>query len=339
MSVAETPTTVHVQHNPQQQLLITSAIGAVLLLAGLGFIFSGLPMLWSNAWDSLFADYPDMLKNVFLSDALLILIELLVIGGLAYAAYVGLQKSTQPGVRAGMFFMAVYTFFVLWLAAWLGDRIAKNIEESGVGYGILAVIVLALVGGLGYVYLKVPGCLQFFEKVEHQGWFHGLSYKGNQGVRVRRGTIVGVLAIGGCGIYTMVTHGYFGSARPDVSNDWSWPLPYEANKYLFLMFQVHLVAPIVLALLLFWVAWRVVNIPPFADFLIATEAEMNKVSWTNRKRLVQDTIVVLTTVFLFTAFLFVVDVIWIKVLSMPGIQVLLVDIKGEQEKQQQKAQW
>ena len=33
------------------------------------------------------------------------------------------------------------------------------------------------------------------------------------------------------------------------------------------------------------------------DFLIATEAEMNKVSWTTRKRLVKDTIVVLVTVF------------------------------------------
>jgi hypothetical protein len=37
--------------------------------------------------------------------------------------------------------------------------------------------------------------------------------------------------------------------------------------------------------------------------------------------------------------LFVVDVIWIKVLSAPGIQVLIVDLKQEQEKQQQKAQW
>ena len=42
----------------------------------------------------------------------------------------------------------------------------------------------------------------------------------------------------------------------------------------------------------------------------------------NRKRLGQDTVVVLVTVFLFTGFLFIVDVIWIKVLSAPGIQVL-----------------
>ena len=66
---------------------------------------------------------------------------------------------------------------------------------------------------------------------------------------------------------------------------------------------------------------------------------MNKVSWTNRRRLVQDTIVVLTTVFLFTTFLFLVDVLWIKILSAPGIQVLMIDTRAEQQKQQEKAQW
>ena len=42
---------------------------------------------------------------------------------------------------------------------------------------------------------------------------------------LRRGTIVGVLAVGVCGIYTMITHGYFGSARADVANDWYWSVP------------------------------------------------------------------------------------------------------------------
>src|SRR5438046_9914901 len=104
------------------------------------------------------------------------------------------------------------------------------------------------------------------------------------------------------------------------------------------MFKVHLVLPILMGLALLWVSWRVVNWPTFADFLIATEAEMNKVSWTTRKRLVQDTIVVLVTVFLLTAFLFVVDIIWIKVLSNPWFQVLHVDLKAEQQKQQEKSQ-
>ena len=79
--------------------------------------------------------------------------------------------------------------------------------------------------------------------------------------------------------------------------------------------------------------------PTFADFLIATEAEMNKVSWTNRKRLVQDTVVVLVTVFLFTMFLFVVDILWIRILSAPYIEVLLYDPREKQQQQQETAKW
>src|SRR5262249_16330336 len=78
-----------------------------------------------------------------------------------------------------------------------------------------------------------------------------------------------------------------------------------------------------------WLAWRVVNYPVFADFLIATEAEMNKVSWTTRRRLVQDTIVVLTTVFFLTIFLFIVDVLWFKILSNPYIGVVRIDTTSQ----------
>src|SRR5262249_12755484 len=156
-----------------------------------------------------------------------------------------------------------------------------------------------------------------------------------QGVRVRRGTIMGILAVGARGIYTMVTHKLFGSegayqewnwvilnADPQVtvpfSNDGYWVIPFT-NSLLCLrrMFKTYLTMPLRFCALLFWFAWRVVNIPVFADFLIATEAEMNKVSWTSRNRLWQDTIVVLVTVFLFTGFLFFVDVLWIKILSAP----------------------
>src|SRR5262249_23212154 len=35
--------------------------------------------------------------------------------------------------------------------------------------------------------------------------------------------------------------------------------------------------PLVLLGLTIWLAWRIVNLPTFGDFLIATEAEMNKV--------------------------------------------------------------
>jgi len=56
--------------------------------------------------------------------------------------------------------------------------------------------------------------------------------------------------------------------------------------------------------------------------LIATEAEMNKVSWSTRRRLYQDTIVVLVTLAIMTLFLFVVDMFWGWLLSRSIVGVL-----------------
>jgi preprotein translocase SecE subunit len=89
--------------------------------------------------------------------------------------------------------------------------------------------------------------------------------------------------------------------------------------------DVKFTVPLLLAVGALWLAWRLVNFPVFADFLIATEAELNKVSWTTRKRLVQDTIVVLVTVILFTVFLLCVDIVWGKLLASRWIGVLRYD--------------
>jgi preprotein translocase SecE subunit len=94
-----------------------------------------------------------------------------------------------------------------------------------------------------------------------------------------------------------------------------------------------------LAGLCLWLAWRVVNLPPFADFLIATEAELNKVSWTTRRRLIQDTVVVLTTVVLLTLFLFAVDVIWSILLSWKPIGVLKVGDPTQQVLEKKGESW
>ena len=68
--------------------------------------------------------------------------------------------------------------------------------------------------------------------------------------------------------------------------------------------------PLILIAATLWLAWRVVNYPVFADFLIATEAEINKVSWTSRRALFRDAIVVLVSLVLVTIFLFFVDLFW-----------------------------
>ncbi len=82
--------------------------------------------------------------------------------------------------------------------------------------------------------------------------------------------------------------------------------------------------PLLLLALTFWFAWRVVNLPVFADFLIATEGELNKVSWTTRRRLFQDTIVVLVTLILLAFYLFAMDQVWLHVLSWKPIGVIVL---------------
>ena len=68
--------------------------------------------------------------------------------------------------------------------------------------------------------------------------------------------------------------------------------------------------PAALAAALGWIVYRVVQFPPFADFLIATEAEMNKVSWTSKDDLYRATTVVLMTVLILALYLLVVDWVW-----------------------------
>jgi preprotein translocase subunit SecE len=77
--------------------------------------------------------------------------------------------------------------------------------------------------------------------------------------------------------------------------------------------------PATFAAILGWVVFRIVHFPPFAEFLVATEAEMNKVSWTSKDDLIRATTVVLTTVVLMAVFLFVVDTLWTFILRMIGV--------------------
>ena len=148
--------------------------------------------------------------------------------------------------------------------------------------------------------------------LEDAGWLEAKFYKRNQGIRVRRLTILGLLLLFGSGIYTMVHNNVIGQ------HDWTVTIPF-ANVTVTLLPDLQFTLPIIFTVLSIWFAWRVVNFPMFADFLIATEAEINKVSWTPRARLFQDTIVVLITVIIITVFLFVVDIFWGWSLSRIGI--------------------
>ncbi len=77
--------------------------------------------------------------------------------------------------------------------------------------------------------------------------------------------------------------------------------------------------PSVIGVVLAWLTFRILQYPPFVEFLIATEAEMNKVSWTSREDLKRATTVVLVTVLFMAVFLFGVDWVWMNLLQLIGV--------------------
>jgi preprotein translocase subunit SecE len=77
--------------------------------------------------------------------------------------------------------------------------------------------------------------------------------------------------------------------------------------------------PALVGLVFGWIIFRIVQYPPFVDFLIATEAEMKKVSWTSQDDLYRATTVVLVTVVLMSVFLFGVDWVWSNLLQLIGV--------------------
>jgi preprotein translocase subunit SecE len=86
-----------------------------------------------------------------------------------------------------------------------------------------------------------------------------------------------------------------------------------------------------------WIVFRIVNWPRFADFLIATEAEMSKVSWSSWPELKRATQVVLVTLFLLALFLLGVDVVWSRMLQMIG--VLRLGEEAPASKEQSLLNW
>lgn len=373
MAVVEQETLEQMPRSRHLQLGLSSLLGAALLLFCLGFVLGGLSSMWDALLESIrqtrvqeavaaalaegnarAADITAITESIdqnipavmneFLSGALLLILMIGVGTGIAIFIRQLDRASAQPGLRAGVVFGALGLYVFLGLTTKLGWAMAP--AEADEFNLVNVVITVLIVAAMGFVLLWLftrPGFSRWLVRIENQGWFHAISYKGNQGVRVRRGTIIALLAVGVCGIITMVSHGSLGSGRYGANN-WIWEIPFttaagRASLYLPLMHQIHITIPIILALGSLWIAWRVVNWPAFADFLIATEAEINKVSWTTARRLKQDTLVVLVAVFLFTTFLFVIDLLWIQVLTHPWVHVLQVDVRGEVQKQQEKTQW
>lgn len=120
-------------------------------------------------------------------------------------------------------------------------------------------------------------------------------YKPNQGRLVRQFTFFGVAILAAFGCITLANGPLGVSAKP-----------------------VQVGVPLAVWVVSCWVAYRGVNIPRFADFLISVESELEKVTWPLRQEVIQATVVVLVTMFFLGAFLFVVDLVWQQLFSLVG---------------------
>ncbi len=77
--------------------------------------------------------------------------------------------------------------------------------------------------------------------------------------------------------------------------------------------------PLALAFVGLWAAFRAVNFPAFADFLIGVEAEMSKVSWPSRQELLRSSVVVVIMIVSLSFLLYIYDFIWATLLWSIGL--------------------
>lgn len=119
-------------------------------------------------------------------------------------------------------------------------------------------------------------------------------YKRSQGKIVRQTTCVSIWVVVAIGAWRLYYTGSLADFGP----------------------QVNYGLPALLLVIGFWLGYRIVNYPVFADFLIAVEAEMNKVSWPSRAELVRSSIVVIILIFGLTVVLFVYDILWHRLLQL-----------------------
>jgi preprotein translocase SecE subunit len=237
-----------------------------------------------------------------------LLTQVVALGALIWVGRRLLGANPPKGVHGGIFLViswAIAIFFI-WRAVALNVDGTPGMIVSGVVAAVLVLLALRNLTG--------PTGERWSVGLEEQGWFSTASYKRSLGQRVRRLTMLGIILIGGSGVYSLMFQGV-------LPENWTLAMPFDLHPVTLLTGAKYAI-PLLLMGLTLWVAWRAVNVPTFAEFLIATEAEMNKVSWTPKRRLAQDTVVVLTTTLLLALFLLVVDLFWGWLLSRETIGVL-----------------
>jgi len=130
------------------------------------------------------------------------------------------------------------------------------------------------------------------------GIFNGSRYKRNQGRMARQLTFVAMAALVAVGAFKMSELQIGAGLIPAQMADTVSPE----------VFGRFILPSIVLGIGA-WLAYRIVNVPRFAEFLISVENEMGKVSWPSRTELFRSSLVVLVVIFVLTAILLAYDLI------------------------------
>jgi preprotein translocase subunit SecE len=138
--------------------------------------------------------------------------------------------------------------------------------------------------------------------------FHIGVYKRSQGRVTRQATFAALAAGVALGVWRFSV--YFGPTFRGRLGDRLGP---EVGQFL------GYATALTLLLAGLWLCYRAVNVPRFADFLIAVEAEMNKVSWPSRAELYRASAVVIFVIFTLSLLLFGFDLVWGFVFERTGI--------------------
>lgn len=128
-------------------------------------------------------------------------------------------------------------------------------------------------------------------------------YKRNQGKVARQVTFAAVALILGLGVWRLaeLLPLWFGPASAGAAGG-------DLGVVRFLVPGLLLAAGL-------WFAFRLVNMPRFADFLISVEAEMAKVSWPTGTEVVRSSAVIIFLMFALAAILAGYDLFWRFVLQ------------------------
>ncbi len=194
---------------------ILSVVGVIYLLACLAVVFEFLPRLWWGLWNQ-----SGLEKSPFLGGTLLAIVGIAVIVGLLYLGSKLLGPNPPAGIRAGVFvgLTGLVTILLLarWASLWLEYWSFQGIFPESTGIALTIGVAAALLL-LGLWLFFRPQVQSWILQLEQMGWFHATTYKSNQGQKVRRGTILGLLLIVGAGIYTLLSHNTLANGPRDLA--------------------------------------------------------------------------------------------------------------------------